>query len=971
MNQMKLKFAAVLAFLLVLNVSPSSAQKKYVFDTIPNDPLHARIYELENGLKVYLSVYKNAPRFQSMIGIKAGSKNDPSTHTGLAHYLEHMLFKGTDKYGTLDYKKEAPLIDTIFSLYEVYGSTTDVEKRKAIYHKIDSVSGVAAKYAIPNEFDKMMAGLGVSGVNAYTSNDQTVYINDVPSNQLKNFFEVEAERFRAPVMRLFHTELEAVYEEKNRGLDSDGRKAYEALFAGLFPTHPYGTQTTIGTIEHLKSPSLVEIKKFLETYYVPNNMVIALSGDFNPDEAIKIIDQNFGKMKSKPLPKFNSPQEKLIKTPVVKEVIGPDAESVLMGFRFGGAASQDADVLTIVDMILSNGQAGLFDINLNNSQKVLNAGSSVNTMKDYSMHILSGRPREGQTLEEVRDLMLKQIVEIKNGNFPDWMIPAIVTNMKLDQAKQFEDNYNRASEMLDVEINGTSYKDFVTRLDRLSKINKAQVVQFVRDWYGDNYVIVYKRTGIDSSVLKVVKPEISPIETNANAQSDFLKNVLNKKAPAIQPVFIDYNTAITSSKLKSGIPVYSVLNKENDLFNLSYTVEMGTSNNPMFSVATDYIKYLATSKYTSAQIKEEFYKLGCDFYASASEDNITISLTGVKDRFMEALILLESILADPKEDDIALKNLVDDILKRRENAKLNKNVILSNMQNFAKYGAKNSATSVLSEEGLKALIAKELVVTIRNLTGYMHRIDYYGPESSEKLIGYLEKFHKTPRGFQAVPPRISYPELSNDTGKVFLVDYDMTQAEIVFISKGVPFNRSIIPTVSLYNRYFAGDMASPVFQTLRESKALAYSVSSRYSSPGYANKSYFNTAYIGTQSDKLPEAMAGMMELLTDMPTSEKGFENAKQGAIQQIQTTRITKDAILSSFHSNRRLGINDDYRKGVYETIQTLKLNDIVAFQKENIKNLKYTIVVLGKKEKLDMNVLSKYGNVQTLELKDIFGY
>ncbi|MBK7964464.1 MAG: insulinase family protein [Bacteroidetes bacterium] len=218
-----------LIYILILGFLPfnSFSQQSTLslpYDTIPGDPLKAIIYNLENGLTVYLSVYKDEPRFQSMIGIKSGSKQDPADHTGLAHYLEHLLFKGTDVFGTSDYSKEKPLLDTIVSLYEQYGASKDSLQRKKIYHQIDSVSNEASKYAIPNEFDKMMEGLGVTQVNAYTSNEQTVYINNVPSNQLENFLTIEAERFRKLVMRLFHTELEAVYEEKNISLDRDGSK---------------------------------------------------------------------------------------------------------------------------------------------------------------------------------------------------------------------------------------------------------------------------------------------------------------------------------------------------------------------------------------------------------------------------------------------------------------------------------------------------------------------------------------------------------------------------------------------------------------------------------------------------------------------------------------------------------------------------------------------------------------------------
>ncbi|MBK7964463.1 MAG: insulinase family protein [Bacteroidetes bacterium] len=441
---------------------------------------------------------------------------------------------------------------------------------------------------------------------------------------------------------------------------------YESLYASLFENHQYGTQTTIGTIEHLKSPSLVAIQKYFDTYYVPNNMVISLSGDFDPDEAIRIINEKFGSWMPKDFPSFKVAQEKLIKVPVVKEVVGPDAESLMMGFRFRGANSPDADLLTIVDYILSNGQAGLLDINLNTKQKVLSAGSSTDIMKDYSVHMFSGRPREGQSLEQVRDLILEQIMELKLGNFPDWMIPAVVNNLRLEQEKSYENNFNRASAMLNSALDGVPYKNVVNRMDRLSKINKEQVIQFVRDWYGENYVIVYKRNGVDENRVKVEKPAITPVEMNRELQSEFLKKIISNKVNPISPVFIDYSTSISTSKLKNSIPIYSVVNSENNLFSLNYTFEMGSSSDKRWPLIMQYVDYLGTATLSASKLQEEFYKLGCSFSATCGEDQITIQLEGISNNFIPAILLLEDLLAGPIADEEALKNLVNDILKKRE-----------------------------------------------------------------------------------------------------------------------------------------------------------------------------------------------------------------------------------------------------------------------------------------------------------------
>ena len=400
------------------NPSADGDSAKKAYETVANDPTGTRIYTLDNGLMVYLSVNDEAPRVQTSIAVRAGSKNDPATATGLAHYLEHMLFKGTDVYGTTDFTSEGPLLEEIDSLYEVYRTKTDPTEREAIYAIIDSVSHLASTFAIANEYDKMVSEMGAKGTNAYTSQERTVYINDIPTNQLDKWLTLEAERFRNPQMRLFHTELEAVYEEKNRGLDSDFRKAFAALMDGLYPNHQYGQQTTIGTIDHLKNPSITEIKKYFNAYYVPNNMALCLSGDFDPDVLIETIKAKFGTAATSEVPAFAVAKEEPITSPVIRDVKGPDSEFMYLAYRFDGVGSEESELIQMCDMILANNTAGLIDLNLNQEQKVLRASSFTYILTDYSAHMLNGSPKQGQTLEEVKDLLLAQIDSLKAGAFP-------------------------------------------------------------------------------------------------------------------------------------------------------------------------------------------------------------------------------------------------------------------------------------------------------------------------------------------------------------------------------------------------------------------------------------------------------------------------------------------------------------------------------------------------------------------------
>jgi len=978
MKNISLKALFVLFLLGFLFQAYSQLQQqtsgKYTYYTADNDPLKARIFRLDNGLTVYLTVYKNEPRIQTYIAVKAGSKNDPADATGLAHYLEHMLFKGTDKFGSKDYSKEKPLVDEIIALYEKYRATKDEKKRKMIYRQIDSVSGIAAKYAIANEYDKMMSIIGAKGTNAFTSNEQTVYVNDIPSNEIERWLMIESERYRNPVMRLFHTELEAVYEEKNIGIDDDGNKTWEDLFLNIFPTHQYGTQTTIGTIEHLKNPSIQKVIDYYNTYYVPNNMAICLSGDLDPDTTIELIDKYFGSKPRKEVPEFKPAQEKPITKHIEKDVFGQDAEFLSMGYRFPGINSSDADLMIMMDMILSNSSVGLLDLNLNQQQKVLSSTSSTILMKDYSVHYFEGSPREGQKLEEVKDLILGQIEKVKKGDFPDWMLQAIINNMKLDQIKSFESNRSRGGAMMNSFVRDVPWDKFITRINRLSAITKQDIIDFAKKNYNDNYVVVYKRTGEYKNVTKVDKPQITPVEVNRQEQSDFVKEVSGIKGENIKPVFIDYKNDLSIGSINSKIPVLYKQNVENELFSLNFVIDYGDYSNKKLSLAAGYFDYLGTSKYTASQLKEEFYKIGCSYSISSAEDQTVISLSGLNENLEKGLSLLKGVFSDLQPDKEALDNMVLGILKSRADAKLNKETILWDaLLSYGIYGSDSPYKYDLSEGELKEVTPEELIMILKSIPSYSQKVLYYGPLAMEQVVNIVSSAGPLPQGeMLTAPAPVKFTELPANENKVLAANYDgMVQAEIIFLSTKGLFNKDMIPYISMYNEYFGSGMSGIVFQEIRESKALAYSAFSQYSIPNRKDKMHLNFSYIGTQADKLPEAMQSMMELLNNMPESELTFESAKNNIIQKINTERITKGGILMNYLSSQKLGLDHDIRQDIYEKVKNLTMADVKNFQEQNVKNSNYTILVLGDKTKLFESTLSKYGKVQYLNLEDIFGY
>ncbi len=948
------------------------SENGYSYETVTNDPLSARIYTLKNGLKVYMSVYKNEPRIQTYIAVKAGSKNDPSTATGLAHYLEHILFKGTSTLGTTNWQAEKPLIEQVQALYETYRNTRDSVLRLKIYHQIDSVSGLAAHFAVANEYDKALSSIGASGTNAYTWVEQTVYVNEIPSNNLEKWAMIESNRFQEVVPRLFHTELEAVYEEKNRSLDNDNSKTYEALLGGLFQKHPYGTQTTIGKVEDLKNPSIAEIKKYFYTYYVPNNVAICLSGDFDPTETIRLIDRYFGKWKEKEVPSFSPPEETPITAPIIKKVVGPTSEKITMAFRFPGAKEKESMLMEVMSQVLSNSQAGLIDLNLNQKQKILGGSASPFRLKDYSAMLLSGSPREGQTLEEVKQLLLAQIDSVKEGKFEDWLLEAIINDLKISQMKSYEKNSSRADAFVSSFVLDIPWDKQVGELDEEAKVTKKELMDFARHHFSENYVAVYKITGKDSLVKKIIKPNITPVAVNRDSSSAFYKQFMKEPSGIIKPVFVDYEKDILKAKVEDNIPLLYKQNTENGLFDLYYVLDMGTDHLQKLGLAVEYLKFLGSKKYSSEELKKEFFKLGCTYSVFSSQDKVYVALNGLQENFGKALTLFEELLASPQPDEQALKNLVDGILKQRTNNKLNKNIILQQaLANYAKYGPHSPFTHLLSSEQLKNTQPTELTQILASLTSHPHRILYYGPANAQDLANQLNTLHKVPAKFLPIPPKKIFQEKAIDSSKTYWVNYDMVQAEMIFLSKSVPYTKSLVPTASLFNEYFGGSMSSIVFQEIRESKALAYAVRSRYSLANEKEKSNYIVSYIGTQADKLPEAMEAMEELLNRLPESTPSFSLAKASILKSIETERITRADVLFSYEAAQKLGLNYDIRKDIYTRLPKMTFKDVQTFHDTYLKQKPQILLLIGSKDKLDFKALKKYGKMEELTLPEIFGY
>ena len=947
--------------------------KERTYKSVNGDPMATRIYTLDNGLKVYLSVNKEKPRIQTFIAVRTGSRNDPAETTGLAHYLEHLMFKGTKRFGTSDAAKEAPLLDTIQNMYEVYRTMTDAEQRKAQYHKIDSVSQLAAQYNIPNEYDKLMAAIGSEGSNAYTGNDVTCYVEDIPANEVENWAKIQSDRFQNMVIRGFHTELESVYEEYNMGLTRDNSKMWEAMNKMLFPTHPYGTQTTIGTQEHLKNPSIVNIKNYFKRYYVPNNVAICMSGDLDCDKVMDTIEKYFGQWK--PNENLTFPvyaPERDLTAPVDTTVVGQEAETIMVGWKFDKASSFQCDTLDVISEMLQNGNAGLFDLNINQKMKCLGVGAFASNMNEYSQFILYGMPLEGQSLDDVKKLMLDEIDKLKRGDFDDDLLPSAINNMRLAYYENMESNESRADMYVDAFVNGKKWEDVVNRINRIAGMKKKDIMEFAARHLGNNYAVVYKRQGEDTTQKKIDKPQITPIPANRDKQSAFVGEIINSEVEPIQPRFVDFNKDMTKAKTKKGLPLLYVQNKDNGLFTLAFRYEFGEESDKWLPFAAYYFDYLGTDKMSAEELKRKFYKLACTYRINVGTDAMNIVLNGLNENMPQALELMEDILANAKVDTEAYNKFVESELKNRKDNKLNQSGNFSALLNYGIYGPYNRLRNIPSEQELKNKNPQELTDMLKALRNYEHTVLYYGPYSVKELTSVIEKKHKTAKKLAPVPAGKEYTEQLTTENEIIIAPYEAKNAYIAqYNNNGKKWSVEQQPIIELFNEYFGGGMNSVVFQELRESRGLAYSAWAAYYTPGKKDRNEFARTQIISQNDKMMDCIRTFNSIIDTIPQSEKAFELAKQATTKRLAAQRTTKFSILNAYISAQRMGIDYDINEKIYNALPGITLSDMVKFEKETMAGKPYRYIILGDEKNLDMKSLERIAPIKRLTTEEIFGY
>lgn len=924
---------------------------------------------LDNGLTVYLSPNAEEPRFYAEIITRAGSKHDPSTNTGLAHYLEHLLFKGTRSFGTENFAKEEPLLRQISELYEQRATEENETKRDEIYRQINTLSTEASKLAIPNEMDRVYSDMGAKGLNAHTWHEETVYKIDLPANRLEHWAKIESERFAQPVFRLFHTELETVYEEKNRAIDNKHRLIYRAVNNLLFKVHPYGQQSTLGTVEHLKNPSIYAIEEFYSTHYVPQNMAICLSGDLDPEPTFAIIEKYFGKWsgpeKLRPEPSWN---EKPLKGREFVEVEYLGEEHVVLAFRTAPKHHGDYPTLRLIDMILDNAVAGLINLDLVEKQKVRAAGCYPQNLNDFGAHFLYGTPKDGQSLETVEQLLLQQIERVKKGDFENWALQAVINDFKKRQKENYEKNDQRVELLRDTFLAFVDWNVTLNEISEMEQVTKADIIRVANKYYGKDYVVGF-RIDAQHDLPSIEKPAIDPLSIDPDKGSAFMEEVDQLSYEPLQPKFLVPEKDFSVREISPGIRLIHAFNPLNDLFNLDVRMDFGFDHQPMLSTAKRMLDRAGAREMNSEDLKIEWYKLGTDFGFGVQEHFSSFFINGLDENFLSSLQLAESHLLFPNTSEETWNETKDIILSERDDEQKDPNALTHALAHFHRYGENSRYLKRSSDADLNNSTTSGLSELLKQAVESPRSILYFGPQSPDIVEQWIRN------SFLGVLPQHKAAKVEPDRSlktkkdQVYFLHKEMAQAQVRFEFPSGLLDESLTPSIQIFNEYFGGGMAGLVFQELREARALAYSAWARFFTPSRPGEENVMVGSIGCQADKTIDAMNAFIGLLKEMPVSNTRWSSAHASLLSAYRTNPITSRAIPKFVYDVDALGLEIDPRESRFKNLSKAKIDEFEKFYQDKIKAESILFSVVGDSTRINMEALKKFGPFTQVSAKELF--
>ena len=935
--------------------------------------LEVKELTLSNGMTVWLNEDHTQPKVFGAVVVNAGGKDCPDT--GIAHYFEHIMFKGTEEIGTIDYASEKPWLDSISAAYDKLAATTDAAQRTAIQRDINRLSQEAGKYAIPNEFNRLISRYGGSELNAGTSYDFTFYHNFFTPQYLEHWCVLNSDRLINPVFRMFQGELETVYEEKNMYSDQLMSTLRETVMSELFGTQPYA-YPVIGSTENLKNPKLSDMKAFYEQYYVGSNMGLVLCGDFDAATVMPLLERTFGRIpqgikptrRTSPMPPITQERTVEVKIPI------PLVSMELLAFNAPTEYDHDANALDIACKLLTNGQAGMLD-SLVNEGDLMAAVLTTTSLNDAGMGMMFVIPNLLAKSSKAEARCLELFQRVINGDFTDEAFVTQKQEAYRSAFRELETIDDRAEKMVMVMSSGHSWQDYLNKVQAIDKVTKADVTAAAKHYLGAPFVRFKKKMG-KTEKDKISQPEYTPVVAqNRNAESAYAQRLAALPVTEREPRLIDFDRDATTTSLGGQATLYTVKNPVNDLFELTISYNRGEKADPKLSAASGLLNASGTDSLSRQQLGAALQAYGADISFDSDDSSFDITVTGVDKHFDATMGLLGHLLNYVKPNEKALKAMKDAV-KAEEKALDEENTdVLKALMHKIAFGDQSESLRRITHKEAKKLTGDELLASFREVLKSACTISYSGTLDAPTVERAVRKVIPVELSQQ---PFVDYSSeyLSYDRPIVYI--YDKPDARqtlfLTYEQIGVlPTQESRIPA-SLLAEYFGGGMSSVLFQEVREFRSMAYTTGAKLLSRSrqlHPNSPVSFFTVTGTQGDKTMGALALVDSLLNDMPIMEKNFEAVRQESINEIYNDFPSFREMGMKIAAHHHSGYTADVNTGKASLLRSATIDDIRSFYESHVKNNSShrVIGIVGNKKKLDLDALAKYGEVIILKEKDLF--
>ena len=936
-------------------------------------------YQLDNGMKVFLWEDQDQPDVFGITVTRAGSIDEPETATGLAHYLEHMLFKGTDRIGAIDWEKEKPHYEHIIALYDTLAMTTDAKEREAIQLKINEQSRISAQYNATDEFSNLVQFIGGEGLNAGTSYDYTLYHNSFPAYQMERWLNLYVDRLTNPVFRSFQAELENVFEEYNMYSDDNSEHVRNFINEKLYAGSAYAREI-IGYPEDLKNPKLRQLIEFYNTWYVPNNMALILVGNFSTEDVKPLIEKTFGRMESKPLPerKAFKPTD-FSQNERFSAKLGYYPE-LCIGYNGVKAGADDELALNFACDLLSNSMGiGLLD-ELILDNKLMYAGAMNRAVRDMGRIQVIGIPymdmqtQSYESLKTTENVMMSAIDKLIKGDISDDLFEAVRLNHLQEYDRMMEYQYLKAMTLM----MGFTYQIPLEKLfaekEELSRLTKDEVIRVAAKYFSAPHKTFEISEGSPKKD-KPAKPKIKPLDP-AKGQSQYYKDFASIPAGKLIPRFVDLKD-IDRDRFGENIYVFVTPNPKNDIFTLRLKYGVGTYQLPNLEYAVNMMNVAGMKGapgLSAGEFRAKLAKLGGKCSYSVDDNYVTVDIEGAEKNMQEIVSLVHLHMLFPEfasENSAKLNSIKGQVYSSRKVERKNTDVLAAAARDYVLYGKASKYLKRLPLDEVLQLDEHQLESEWHRALDFELEIHYAGQLPADSVKTAL--YGRIPMSEKAIPTTspIERPRVPiENTELYFLADGTMQQAKVYFFIEGQPYSIDEEVLYEAFNEYFGGGFSGLVLNEIREKRSMAYTAFGAFITPPVQQRNTRFLGYVGTQSDKVIDAVNVYCSLLDDMPQYSENIENIRTILRQSMLSNHPTFRTKSQRMTEWNRLGYQIDPATLQIRKVQKLQFEDIVRFYEAHVKGQPVKVLVMGDPKLIDQKALKeRFGKVNKLSAGKLF--